>query len=162
MSNLQLRWWRFWWCRGGWGIRWSRKRGRRKLMILLTGQHRHCFAFVVVSFILALLIAAFVSCLLSVVFWWIGWPGERADPARGRGPAGKPEEDHNSVHDQIREGQSAGDTSPPDSVSVSSLSFTASRLGLRLIMLEVLTFHVQLIQRLCFPHQSADIQENLT
>lgn len=47
-----------------------------------------------------------------------GRPGERSDPARRGGPAGEPEEDHDTIHDQIREGQSAGDAGSADSVSL--------------------------------------------
>lgn len=55
---------------------------------------------------------------LFALLLWAGGPGECADLARRRGAAGKPEEDHNTVHDQIWEGQSAGDTGSADSVSV--------------------------------------------
>lgn len=55
---------------------------------------------------------------LFALLLWSGGPGERADPACRRRAAGQPEEDHNTLHDQIWEGQSAWDTSSTDSVSV--------------------------------------------
>lgn len=46
-----------------------------------------------------------------------GRPGKCADPTCWRGTAGKPEEDHNTIHDQIREGQSSWNKSSTNSVS---------------------------------------------
>lgn len=37
--------------------------------------------------------------ILFFTLLWSGGPGKRADPARRRGTTGKPEEDHNIVHD---------------------------------------------------------------
>lgn len=60
--------------------------------------------------------------------WWVrlssgaglfptGGTGERGDSALGRAAAGKPEADHDSLHDQVRASQSPGHPCSPDSVS---------------------------------------------